>query len=45
MQEKRIALVTGTNKGIGLEIAKGLAKQDVIVLLGVRNLEKDSARR
>ncbi len=39
MQEKRVALVTGANKGIGLEIAKSLAKQDVIVLLGARKLE------
>ena len=39
MQEKRVALVTGANKGIGLEIAKGLASHDVIVLLGARNLQ------
>ncbi len=40
MQQKRVALVTGANKGIGLEIAKGLAGHDVIVLLGARNLEE-----
>ena len=39
MQNKRVALVTGANKGIGLQIAKDLAKQDLIVLVGARNLE------
>ena len=33
----RIALVTGANKGIGLEIAKGLAAKGVMVLIGARN--------
>jgi NAD(P)-dependent dehydrogenase (short-subunit alcohol dehydrogenase family) len=39
MQEKRVALVTGGNKGIGLEIAKALAKNDFVVLVGSRKLE------
>ncbi len=39
MKTKRVALVTGGNKGIGLEIVKGLASQDVLVLLGARNLD------
>jgi NAD(P)-dependent dehydrogenase (short-subunit alcohol dehydrogenase family) len=39
MQEKRVALVTGGNKGIGLEIAKALAKNDIVVLVGSRKLE------
>jgi NAD(P)-dependent dehydrogenase (short-subunit alcohol dehydrogenase family) len=38
MQEKRIALVTGANKGIGLQIAKDLAKHGLMVLVGSRNL-------
>ena len=39
MQEKRVALVTGANKGIGLQIAKELAKHDLLVLAGARNLD------
>src|SRR5216683_1084926 len=36
-QSKRIALVTGANKGIGLEVARGLGKAGLIVLVGARN--------
>jgi NAD(P)-dependent dehydrogenase (short-subunit alcohol dehydrogenase family) len=32
-----IALVTGANKGIGFEIARGLGARDVLVLLGSRD--------
>lgn len=38
MQEKRVALITGANKGIGLQIAKDLAKHGLTVLVGSRNL-------
>jgi NAD(P)-dependent dehydrogenase (short-subunit alcohol dehydrogenase family) len=34
-----VALVTGANKGIGLQIAKDLAAHDFIVLVGSRKLE------
>lgn len=39
MQDKSVALVTGANKGIGLQIAKDLAAHGFTVLLGSRNLE------
>ncbi len=35
----KIALITGTNKGIGLEVARQLGAEGVTVLLGARNLQ------
>jgi NAD(P)-dependent dehydrogenase (short-subunit alcohol dehydrogenase family) len=40
MSNKKIALVTGANKGIGLETVRQLAQQNVTVLLGSRDLAK-----
>jgi len=40
MTEKRRALVTGANKGIGLAIAKGLAEQGMAVWVGARDPER-----
>jgi NAD(P)-dependent dehydrogenase (short-subunit alcohol dehydrogenase family) len=40
MQDKRIALVTGANQGIGLQIAKELVAKTFTVLVGSRNLER-----
>ncbi len=37
---KRIALVTGGNKGIGLELSRNLANARCMVLLGARNAER-----
>ncbi|HWD28473.1 MAG TPA: SDR family NAD(P)-dependent oxidoreductase [Rhizomicrobium sp.] len=38
MTDKRIALVTGANQGIGLQIAKDLVAKGLTVLVGSRNL-------
>jgi NAD(P)-dependent dehydrogenase (short-subunit alcohol dehydrogenase family) len=43
MQDKQVALVTGANQGIGLQIAKDLAAHGFIVLLGSRNFERGEA--
>jgi NAD(P)-dependent dehydrogenase (short-subunit alcohol dehydrogenase family) len=43
MQEKQVALVTGANQGIGLQIAKELAAHGLTVLVGSRNLERGEA--
>ena len=40
MTEHRVALVTGANQGIGLQIAKDLAAEGLIVLIGARDLAK-----
>lgn len=43
MTQKPIALVTGANQGIGLQIAKELVAQGFTVLLGARRLERGEA--
>ena len=37
MPSRRVAVVTGANKGIGLEIARQLAREGVTVYLGARD--------
>jgi NAD(P)-dependent dehydrogenase (short-subunit alcohol dehydrogenase family) len=43
MQDKRVALVTGANQGIGLQVAKELAANGLTVLVGSRDFEKGVA--
>lgn len=40
---KRVALVTGANKGIGFETALQLAREGYVVLLGARNTSRGEA--
>jgi NAD(P)-dependent dehydrogenase (short-subunit alcohol dehydrogenase family) len=40
MTDKQVALVTGANQGIGLQIAKDLAGAGLTVLVGARSFEK-----
>ena len=40
MNEKKVALVTGANQGIGFQIAKELVAKGVTVLVGSRDLKK-----
>ena len=43
MNTKRIALITGANKGIGFETARQLGQQQVTILLGARDPAKGEA--
>jgi NAD(P)-dependent dehydrogenase (short-subunit alcohol dehydrogenase family) len=43
MHDKQVALVTGANQGIGLQIAKELAAHGFTVLIGSRNFERGEA--
>jgi NAD(P)-dependent dehydrogenase (short-subunit alcohol dehydrogenase family) len=43
LTDKKIALVTGANKGIGKAIVKGLARDGYVVYLGARDVERGGA--
>ncbi len=43
MHNKEVALITGANQGIGLQIAKDLALHGLTVLVGSRNFERGEA--
>lgn len=40
MTEQTIALVTGANKGLGLETCRQLARRNITVLMGARDLQR-----
>lgn len=40
---RRIALITGANQGVGLQVAKELAANGITVLVGSRNFERGEA--
>jgi NAD(P)-dependent dehydrogenase (short-subunit alcohol dehydrogenase family) len=40
MTEKKIALVTGANKGLGLETCRQLGRRNTVVLMGARDIKK-----
>jgi NAD(P)-dependent dehydrogenase (short-subunit alcohol dehydrogenase family) len=40
MHDKRVALVTGANQGVGLQVAKELVANGVTVLMGSRHFER-----
>lgn len=42
-EAKKVALITGANKGLGLETARQLGAQGIIVLMGARDLAKGEA--
>ena len=43
MRDKRVALITGANQGVGLQVAKELVAHGLIVLVGSRNLARGEA--
>ena len=43
IQDKRIALVTGANQGVGFQVAKELVAKGLTVLVGSRNFERGQA--
>ena len=43
MSEKKVAVVTGANKGIGLETARQLAQQGITVYVGARDTARGEA--
>jgi NAD(P)-dependent dehydrogenase (short-subunit alcohol dehydrogenase family) len=43
MHDKRVALVTGANQGVGLQVARELVANGLTVLVGSRNLGRGEA--
>ena len=42
-EQTKVALISGANKGIGLETARQLGRQGITVLVGARDLAKGEA--
>lgn len=43
MSEKKVALITGANKGLGFEIARQLGQKGITVVVGARDINKAEA--
>src|SRR5580700_4988700 len=43
MENKRVALITGANQGVGLQVAKELVANGLTVLVGSRNFARGEA--
>ena len=43
MNEDKVAFITGANRGIGFETAKGLGESGITVIIGVRDITKGLA--
>lgn len=43
MSQKKVALITGANKGIGFEVARQLGRMDHVIWLGCRDAERGEA--
>jgi NAD(P)-dependent dehydrogenase (short-subunit alcohol dehydrogenase family) len=43
MQNRRVALITGANQGVGLQVATELVAKGLTVLVGARNFERGEA--
>ncbi len=42
--KEKVALITGANKGIGLETARQLGKLGITILVGARDLAKQAKK-